>query len=78
MQTNVNSHLNWAFEAFAQKYLGKLFSYCGYDITILGVSSAEARESYNRIAFEEGMKPFEIRDMGDYILVCIGEIQLSE
>ena len=80
IQTNVNSLLNWsAHYAFSsQSYLGELFSYCGYDIDVLEEFSMEQNELYSQIALEEEMKPFEIRDMGDYILVCIGEIELSE
>ena len=55
-----------------QRYL----SYYGFDINVLSDLSDEEEDKlkgyYELIAKEEEMKPFDIKDMGDYILVDLG------
>lgn len=76
VDSNVNPVMNWAKHAFySQRCMKELFSYCGYDIEVLDYFDDELDKEYSRIAKEEGLRPFEIRDMGDYILVSIGEIE---
>ena len=51
-----------------------LFSYCGYDFDIYQYSATSYDDfySYYKIAKRENMKPLEIKDMGEYILVYSG------
>ena len=76
IQNTVTSGLNWAANTYLphQTMLGKCFSYCGYDIQVRDIYVHSDMKEYEQIAREEGMRPFEIRDMGDYILVCLGEL----
>ena len=76
IQNTVTSGLNWAANTYLphQTMLGKCFSYCGYDIQVWDIYVHSDMKEYEQIAREEGMRPFEIRDMGDYILVCLGEL----
>ena len=59
-------------QVMIQKYL----SYYGFDINVLSDLSDEEEDKlkgyYELIANEENMKPFDIKDMGDYILVYLG------
>ena len=59
-------------QVMIQKYL----SYYGFDINVLSDLSDEEEDKlkgyYELIAKEENMKPFDIKDMGDYILVYLG------
>ena len=56
--------------------LKNYMSYYGFDITVLEDLSDEEEKKlkgyYELIAKEEGMKPLEIKDMGDYIMVYLG------
>lgn len=79
VDTNVNSLLNWASGAFeSQKMMREVFSYCGYDIQVLDVFSQDDRNRYEQIAIERGMRPFEIADIGECILVCLGNISVQK
>ena len=77
-ETDVNSILNWNSSAFGnQLMMREYFSYCGYDIQTLDSIRGDNWNEYARLlqtAIDENMKPFEIRDIGDYILVCLGEL----
>lgn len=74
--TNVNSVLEWSSYAFGnQSMMEELFSYCGYDIQVMEPFSWERYENICQIAYEKGMKPFEIADMGDYLVVCLGKLE---
>lgn len=74
--TNVNSLLNWSSYAFkSQNMMKEYFSYCGYDIQVMEPFSWERYEEICKIAYEKKMRPFEIADMGDYLIVCLGELE---
>ena len=75
--TNINSFFNTQMDAFnGQVMIQKYLSYYGFDINVLsGLSKKEEdklKGYYELIAKEEGMKPYDIKDMGDYILVYLG------
>ena len=74
--TAVKSVINWAIRAFEnQKTMEKLFSYCGYDIKTSDMYfDRNTNREYEKIALANKMKPMEIKDMGDYILVYFGEV----
>ena len=75
VHTNVNSSLNWSKTAFeSQIMMEKYFNYCGFDIhTVEGVTE-EFYQKNIEIAKKSEMKPFEIKDMGDYLIICIGTL----
>lgn len=73
--SNINSHLNWAEHAFEGKMMQRYLSYYGFDINVPDEIEGDEKEyllRYEEIAVNEGMKPLDIRDMGDYILVYLG------
>ena len=75
--TNINSFFNTQMDAFnGQVMIQKYLSYYGFDINVLSDLSDEEEDKlkgyYELIAKEENMKPFDIKDMGDYILVYLG------
>ena len=77
VSTNVNSYWNLQMDAFfGQVMLKNYLSYFGFDINVLENLPKEEEDKlkgyYELIAKEEGMKPFDIKDMGDYILVYLG------
>ena len=75
MQTNTNSLVNWSIGAFGNtKMLKELFSYCGFDLNIKEYNKEELKY-YTMIAKEEHLNPFEVKDMGDYIIVYLGDSQ---
>lgn len=76
VDTNVNSCLRWSVKAFgSQDLMKEYFSYYGYDIKTTDEEfTAQTNEEYTKIAKNNGMKPLSINDMGDYILVYLGEI----
>ncbi len=55
-----------------QKPMADLFAYYGFDIKTRSIISQKEIDQYTKIARSEGMKPLEIKDMGDYILVFMG------
>ncbi len=68
----VTSVLSWAETAFGDpRMMKEIFSYYGYDITVPEVLSWRSYSDYVQISLDEGMKPLEIRDMGDYLLVLL-------
>ena len=73
--SNINSHLNWAEHAFEGKMMQRYLSYYGFDINVPEVIEGDEKEyllCYEEVAVSEGMKPLDIKDMGDYILVYLG------
>lgn len=73
VHTNVNSVLNWSKTAFEnQSMMEEYFKYCGFDIHTVEEFTKEFYYKNIEIAKKSGMKPFEIKDMGDYLIVCIG------
>lgn len=73
---NVSSSINWALRAFEnQEMLKHSFSYYGFDLNIDdSYFDRNTNKEYEKIALENNMKPLEIKDMGDYILVYLGKI----
>lgn len=74
---NINSYFNKQMDAFnGQTLLQRYLSYYGFDINVLSDLTDEQEDKlkgyYENIAKQEGMKPYEVRDMGDYILVYLG------
>ena len=74
---NINSYFNKQMDAFnGQTLLQRYLSYYGFDINVLSDLTDEQEDKlkgyYENIAKQEGMKPYEIKDMGDYILVYLG------
>lgn len=73
IQTNINSHLNWAREAFdSQEMIKECLSYYGYDVRIDEKINDDSIEKYEKLAANIKMKPFEVREFNDYILVYLG------
>lgn len=73
IETDVNSFFNWASGAFySQMMIKEYFSYYGYDIQIMDDFSYEKIRELLDIAQEEEMKQYEIRDMGEYLIVYLG------
>ena len=75
MQSNINSCINWAVVANNNQNMMKQYmSFCGFDIKVTDqFFDRGVRKQYEEIAKKNGMKPFDIKDMGDYILVYFGE-----
>lgn len=74
---NVNSYFNKQMDAWeGQTMLREYLSYYGFDLSVLDdltrEEEAKLKGYYENIAKEENMKPYEIKDMGDYILVYLG------
>mgnify|MGYP003313755489 CR=1 FL=1 len=74
---NINSYFNKQMDAFnGQTLLKRYLSYYGFDINVLSDLTDEEEDRlkgyYEKIAKQEGMKPYEVKDMGDYILVYLG------
>ena len=70
---NVFSVINWAYYPFyGQTMYKNMLSYYGYDININDHLTYDEVKNYTRIAEENNMKPLEVRDFGDYILVYFG------
>ena len=68
--TNISSVLVWNTGAFhSQKMMAEYFSYFGYDIL---VRDNDDVYEYRQIAIREGMKPLDILDIGEYIIVYLG------
>ena len=68
--TNINSVLMWNTGVFhSQKMMAEYFSYFGYDIT---VRDNDDVYEYKQIAIQKGLKPLDILDIGEYIIVYLG------
>lgn len=77
ISNNINSYFNKQMDAFnGQTMLQRYLAYYGYDIKVLENLSDEEEDKlkgyYELIAKENNMKPYQIKDMGDYILVYLG------
>ena len=75
--SNINSYFNKQMDAFnGQTMLKRYLSYFGFDINVLENLTDEEEDKlkgyYELIAKENNMKPFEVKDMGDYLLVYLG------
>jgi hypothetical protein len=73
------SVINWAncsqYEIDGENMIEHFFSYCGYDLNIENMKDEEMLTKYSKIAEDEKMKPYEAKDMGDYILVYLGPLK---
>lgn len=75
VHTNVSSNLNWSKGAHGnQNMMKEYFKYCGFDIRTVEEFTEEFYQNNIEIAKKNEMKPFEIKDMGDYLIVCIGTV----
>lgn len=74
VQTTVSSAIDWYHWEFDGQLMGQFLSYFGYDFDVKALSRKEL-EPYNQEALELGMKPFNILDRGDYLLVCVGRLK---
>ena len=77
--TNINSLLNWSSQAFqSQRMMKEYFSYYGFDIMADTLTLDE-----NEIFIDQALKsggdfyPYEIRDLGDVLVVNIGSSIIS-
>ena len=74
VQTTVASGIDFYHWEFDGKLMDQFLAYFGYDYTVTALSRVEL-EPYNEEAMRLGMKPFQILDRGDYILVCLGRLE---
>lgn len=74
VQTNVQSAIDWSIIAFeSQDMMKEYFSYYGFDIKTTDMYfDYQTNQKYEKIARDNNMKPLDIKDMGDYILVFFG------
>ncbi len=71
MDTNINSCLNWAVSSGFPSVTKRIFSYCGFDLNVRDVSSDEYIE-YTNYAESINMNTFEVKDIGECVLVYLG------
>lgn len=72
---NVFSVLNWAhYPFYGQTMYKNMLSYYGFDIKVDENMTYDEVKNYTKIAEDNNMKPFEIKDMGGYILVYLGPV----
>lgn len=74
VQTTVASAIDFYHWEFDGQLMGEFLSYFGYDFEVKALSRKELAP-YNEEALALGMKPFQIRDRGDYILICLGRLE---
>ncbi|MDO5131978.1 MAG: glucosyltransferase domain-containing protein [Eubacteriales bacterium] len=73
VQTTVSSAIDWYHWEFDGQLMGQFLAYYGYDFDVRALSRKEL-EPYNQEALDLGMKPFQILDRGEYLLVCVGRL----
>jgi len=61
---------HFAYEYKLETYL----SYYGYTVDVMDMDNKETYERVRKVARDENMHPFEIKDVGEYVIVCVGEI----
>lgn len=74
VQTTVASGIDFYHWEFDGQLMDQFLAYFGYDYDVIALSRKEL-EPYNEEARELGMKPFQILDRGDYLLVCLGRLE---
>lgn len=74
VQTTVSSAIDWYHWEFDGELMGQFLSYYGYDFDVKALSRDDLKP-YNKEALELGMKPFNITDRGEYLLVCLGRLE---
>ncbi len=73
IETNVNSYLLWAKEAFLnQGMMKEYFAYCGFDIQVMDPFDQDQYVQILDKAKQKEMKPFEIMEIDGYNVVCLG------
>ena len=74
VETDINSCINWGMVSFNnQKMMENYFSYFGFDIKTKDIYfDRQVKKEYEKIAKQNQMNPYDIKDMGDYILVYFG------
>lgn len=76
IHTNIKSNLSWSVDAFgSQRMMKAFFSYLGFDIELVDNFSINLYNQNLEKAREYNMKPYEIRDEGDYLLVFLGIVE---
>ena len=71
--SSINSIINWNRGVFIIKdKMKEYFSYYGIDANIQDFTSWREHNTYVAEAADLGMRPMEIRDLGDHILVYLG------
>ena len=78
VQSNVTSAMNWYKEQFDGELMDDYFAYYGYDLDVVENISEEDYLEYLKLAMSLEMKPLQIEDMGSYLLVCVGRLELPE
>ena len=75
VQSNVTSTIDWYQREFDGKLMDAYFAYYGFDLDVLEDLSEQEVEYYTQKAREMGMKPYQTKDMGEYVLVCLGKLE---
>lgn len=73
ISTNVSSTINWGIDAPWYETLKNYFSYCGYDLNINVDATEDMITKYLEVAKQNNMKPQEILELNDYIVVYMGD-----
>ena len=71
IQNTVSSGIDFYHWEFDGQLMEDFLAYFGYDFTVTALSRKDL-EPYDEEARQLGMKPFQIVDRGDYILICLG------
>ncbi|MBQ2640535.1 MAG: glucosyltransferase domain-containing protein [Lachnospiraceae bacterium] len=74
VQNTVASGIDFYHFEFDGQLMGEWLAYFGYDFDVIALSRDDLKP-YNQEALDLGMKPFQILDRGDYLLVCLGRIE---
>ena len=69
---SVLNALKWNGNTGKQLYLQKYFSYLGYDISVDEDLTYEELLEYEEFADKENMKPFEMKEVNDILLINLG------
>lgn len=74
VQTTVASGIDFYHWEFDGQLMDQFLAYFGYDYDVIALSRKEL-EPYNKEALDLGMKPYQILDRGDYLLICLGRLE---
>lgn len=74
VQSNVTSAMDWYQNEFDGELMDAYFAYYGYDLDVVENLTDDDKDYYLQMARDLGMKPFQIRDIGEYLLVCVGRL----
>lgn len=70
VETNVNSVLTWS--KGTDDMLSRYFALHGFDIPIVPWSDQATYAAAEALASSHGLKPYEIMEVEDYVIVCLG------